>query len=1258
MENVADNDERTVAQGPDEWWDLGEWNPDVEDAAVNRREFFTESEEVLRMLGRVVVPDLSMQDCRADCDRIRGVWLQYQEQPGLLDPFMEQMVGILIGAVRAAVWSPSPLEALPNLHLVSSTLYVLMMVRGYKKVSRVFPHEAADLECCLEALEAPRSHSTWTTPYCLTLWLAMMLLTPFDLGTIDSGGAKPLAVRILELGLDGLRDTGRIRDASAWMLGKLFTRPDVAFTGAVESFFQWTEEAWSAQPPQAGGTLIVQLGALQAWNQTFKVASRESLKPLWTKLMDLVLKGPAGQGEKDFASSSKLRKFRLAIACRAALVALPPRLASWRYDRGARSLMDNFASATGRASAHAETTPTGDEEDEDDEDVPEQIEEVIELLLASLSDSDTVVRWSGAKALGRITNRLSREFGDQVLQSLMDRCFSFRETDKVWHGGCLALAELTRRGLLLPERLPAIVPLVCQALHYEVTSGNLVTGQHVRDAACYVCWAFARAFAPCVLVPYVSEMSAALIQVAVYDREINCRRAAAAAVQEHVGRQGTFPNGIDVVTSADFWTLSNRRHSYLVVAPQLAHFATYRRVLIDHLVDRKIAHLDLEVRRLASQGLAKLLEDPGVEIVAHVNEVVLPKLLARAAEIDTTSVASRHGALIALTAVIDPLQSHVAAEVQDKIRSLVVDLEKARAYRGRGGESIRQAVCEMLGRVAGAASWPFKAKTGIRYLKTIDECLVHAGAVQVQVAAADALHILAHSRLQEEPLQLCVEKYLVGLNTSDATISGRRGHILSLSSLPRCAFGSRYGEVIAILCREVQGAKASSHQDAVTRQYATIALGRLCSVNGVEDTNLLTTTLTAAMHDYATDRRGDIGSWVREAAMEVIVVVLDMQRRQDPTFTLDPGVATNLLALVLRQALERIDKVREHAHDLLEFLIFDSVSVPLMKYAYRRACHGEPYTLRGTARSPGIRDGCWLPPHCDELASALEVVITHRLERTPELLTKMFGAQAVKEDVPFHTVIVGALIPLLDFDEFLPTVVPGLVASMGQFRHSSDNWVRAAVARYLESRSSTQARRFCDEIVSGLERCLTGGSDAARFLEPFLNCTAFLLDSGCCPQELAPSLFEKVEKVVRRDLSNLTLISAAIPVLVGLLQWPRIRRPILTLLLGLLGHGFPRLRVAAAQALYLRFLEDGDFDIGDEPGASAIPADVVMTVSELLLNTAWVESGGHLETALQELHELLRIDPPEAGAFLMPVQMVKMSDIHAEGYHTMCARER
>ena len=54
--------------------------------------------------------------------------------------------------------------------------------------------------------------------------------------------------------------------------------------------------------------------------------------------------------------------------------------------------------------------------------------------------------------IGRITGRLPKELADEVVGSLMD-LFSLQETDGAWHGGCLALAELGRRGLLLPQRL-------------------------------------------------------------------------------------------------------------------------------------------------------------------------------------------------------------------------------------------------------------------------------------------------------------------------------------------------------------------------------------------------------------------------------------------------------------------------------------------------------------------------------------------------------------------------------------------------------------------------------------------------------------------------------------------------------------------------------------------------------------------------------------------------------------------------------------
>ncbi len=66
---------------------------------------------------------------------------------------------------------------------------------------------------------------------------------------------------------------------------------------------------------------------------------------------------------------------------------------------------------------------------------------------------------------------------------------------------------------------------------FDQQQGRHSVGAHIRDAACYICWAFARAYDPQEIAPYVHRLAGALLTVAVFDREINVRRAASAAFQ-------------------------------------------------------------------------------------------------------------------------------------------------------------------------------------------------------------------------------------------------------------------------------------------------------------------------------------------------------------------------------------------------------------------------------------------------------------------------------------------------------------------------------------------------------------------------------------------------------------------------------------------------------------------------------------------------------------------------------------------------------
>jgi len=135
----------------------------------------------------------------------------------------------------------------------------------------------------------------------------------------------------------------------------------------------------------------------------------------------------------------------------------------------------------------------------------DQLEFIIQFLLSSLKDSDTVVRWTSAKGIGRITGRLSKDFGDQIVGNLLE-LFDDNETDSAWHGGLLALAELCRRGLLLPERLKQTIPILEKALIYDINRGNHSVGAHVRDAACYVVWSFARAYSAEIMKPVMIDL--------------------------------------------------------------------------------------------------------------------------------------------------------------------------------------------------------------------------------------------------------------------------------------------------------------------------------------------------------------------------------------------------------------------------------------------------------------------------------------------------------------------------------------------------------------------------------------------------------------------------------------------------------------------------------------------------------------------------------------------------------------------------------
>uniref|UniRef100_A0A674K4Y5 Tubulin-specific chaperone D n=1 Tax=Terrapene triunguis TaxID=2587831 RepID=A0A674K4Y5_9SAUR len=781
--------------------------PDVI-ARGNILESFAESQEIRGLINSLkgVYGDLGTQEVTTE--KFIVIMDKYQEQPHLLDSHLEWMMHLLLDIVRDKR-SPSPL-----VHLAFKFLYIITKVRGYKIFLRLFPHEVADLQPVLDmfADQNPKDYETWETRYMLLLWLSMTCLIPFDLARLDGNilseegcTRMPIMDRILNVAKSYLVVSDKARDAAAVLVSRFIIRPDVK-QKRMADFLDWALSTLSKSSFQTMEGTIVMDGMLQALAQLFKHGKRDDCLPYASTVLECLDNCKLSE-----SNQTLLRKLGVKLVQRLGLTFLKPKVAKWRYQRGCRSLAANLQFSAQVPVAQNLVIAADDEEEYD---IPGEVENVIEQLLIGLKDKDTIVRWSAAKGIGRITGRLPKELADDVVGSLLD-CFSFQETDNSWHGGCLALAELGRRGLLLPSRITDVVPVILKALTYDEKRGACSVGSNVRDAACYVCWAFARAYDPLELKPFVNQISSALVIAAVFDRDINCRRAASAAFQENVGRQGTFPHGIDIVTAADYFAVGNRVNCFLNISVYIASFPEYTQSMIDHLVNMKINHWDGVIRELSTKALHNLTP----QVPEYMTNVVLPRLLPLAVG---TDLHTRHGAILAY--YITKIILNIFSTAPDGWQWLIND-------------SLR--------------SLPLVSSTARQQIK------VHSWVTLCN-------YIFLGELLQQ---------YISELQNTEEMV--RCGFSLALGALPRFLLKGKLQQVLEGLKKVI----CISRKDvsfAESRRDGLKATAKVCQTVGVkrngpqdefvckDNVVQIYTMLLNGMSDYTTDSRGDVGACCKQ----------------------------------------------------------------------------------------------------------------------------------------------------------------------------------------------------------------------------------------------------------------------------------------------------------------------------------------------------------------------------------------------------------
>jgi len=513
----------------------------------------------------------------------------------------------------------------------------------------------------------------WELRAVLLLWLALLLTVPFSLSALSeaptptnldiptherlfSAPTSDLAVRVTLLALPLLHRPGREGSYAALVLARLFARDDAV--QGLPGFLSWAGAELAEGEREREANLVASLLNFLAVLPAMIAAEH---LPLLSDFLDHTLI-PHLAGGVTAATSGLIRK--LAIKARG----------RWWLARLGRGFRDD-----------------------PDADLPDGIEEVLDDLMSGLGDKDTIVRYSAAKYLARIAALLPEDLSEQIVMATI-ALFAGTDDEPVieskfgtvidpggsatgrgamglggveatrgearWHGVCLAVAELARRGLLSTDAVTEVVPWVVKVLTFDLRRASHSIGSNVRDAASYVLWSLSRASSPEQMRPFAKEMATSLVCVSVFDREVGVRRAASAAFQEGVGRLGLYPEGIDVLGKTDFYSVSVRRKAFTVAAPAVAVHAVYRSALREHLHNITLRHWDAAMRTAGASALAELLRLCPADIPGSVN-----RELAQVAALDPTST---HGALVALAQIAPLLADPVKEE-------LIASLTRVRA---------------------------------------------------------------------------------------------------------------------------------------------------------------------------------------------------------------------------------------------------------------------------------------------------------------------------------------------------------------------------------------------------------------------------------------------------------------------------------------------------------------------------------------------------------------------------------------------------
>lgn len=1130
---------------------------------------FKEIDEVIVLMTELRKSDLPPSLVERNRDRFNFILSQYQDQHQLLDPYLERILSSLLSIIK----DDDCAESIK--HNTFKYLFIIMSVKTYKKIVTYLPHEVVDLLPVLRMLEKqnPNDVETWETRYVLLVWLSIISKIPFPLCRLETSEnidpEQTIIVRILRICKLYCLSKDACAVAAVFLIANFLTRSDVKKL-YLEEMIMWCLKCIENDPLRHGPLAVIA--------SILKHSAREDVKPYSQMLLDNMLKLRLSDNPADL-----IRKFGTKVVQRIGLVLLKTKVASWRYQKMSRpiSIMPNVQTNNiDNIDSITEINKTISNDNEDQE-IPPTIEDIIEQLIQSLRDKAITIRWSAAKGIGRITARLPVDLADDVLGFVLN-LFSGRESDSAWHGGCLALAELGRRGLLLPHRLSDVIPVVLQALVFDEPRAYGSIGYLIRDAACYICWSFPRAYDPHIFESYVKEIAAMLLVVTCFDREINCRRAASAAFQENVGRQGNFPHGIDILTVADYFEVGVRSHTYLKISVQIAQYQEYSKPLIDHLVTKKVTHWDTAIRELSARSLFNLTAaDPHYMINS-----VLPTLLDMLNSIDLNV---RHGAVLATAEILEALYNHFNDKIENIIgATAVADIQDvARTFRSRGqfkglgGELMKQA-CTVLIKKCSIVHFPIHFTEVVDdWQKLLEECLSHeVSAVKLKAAEAHTnFFVEYYIDIDYDVRSAVINRYLESLRSSNQSI--RIGFAQAIGHFPLFVIRERVKDIIEALiaCTHIC---ESTLKWAESRKEALHSLTMILQTLGIDEADKwrlfvpdLYDCYLLALKEYTIDSRGDIGAWVREAAMIGLHVLTNLVSQAKLSSILNENLMASIIGGIAQQAVERIDGIRAQAGTVFSALIHSDPSLPNI-------------------------------PYHDELKA-------------------IFPYNECKETIEWRmeSATFPRFIKMLSFPPYKINLLRGIIFSVGGISESLVKYSSVSLFTYLQEIDETGLKDLCEKILNIFE-------ESHKNERMIISMFAFLdrlLSSGCIQSILDDAnntISERILVLLKNEIKysgNMKLLISSINVFCQLLQvrGPVAERAFCQLSI-FLCHKYTSLRKTTAIRTYEALTLYGEeIDIAEED-----LANILATLNA----TDWEQPVADLRPIRNRLCELMKVPAP------------------------------